>query len=225
MMTSSVSRTPACPSRTGGPGRPKDLEKRAAVLEAAKVLFLRNGFEGASMDAIAAAAGVSKLTVYSHFSDKETLFGEAIRDKCAQLVPESLFAESAGGRLREQLESIGRAYFALVTDRDAIALHRLVASDGRAGSNLSRLYWDAGPHRMHSAFKGFLERAVESRQLDIDDVPRAASQFLCLLRGELHARRLCGCTEPIAPEAIDSHIHATVDMFLRAYAAPGSGAH
>src|SRR5690348_17437726 len=65
-----------------GPGRPKDLEKRAAILEAAKRLFPQHGFEGTSMDAVAAEAGVSKLTVYSHFGGKEALFIETVRCKC-----------------------------------------------------------------------------------------------------------------------------------------------
>ena len=51
--------------QSSGPGRPKDLAKREAILEAAKCLFLRHGYAGSSMDAIAAHAGVSKLTVYS----------------------------------------------------------------------------------------------------------------------------------------------------------------
>ena len=66
------------PARTAGPGRPKDLAKRAAILEAAKQLFLEQGYQGVSMDQIAATAGVSKLTVYSHFGDKETLFAATI---------------------------------------------------------------------------------------------------------------------------------------------------
>ena len=53
-------------------GRPKDPAKRAAILDAAEKLFLSQGFTGTSMDAVAKEAGVSKLTVYSHFSDKET---------------------------------------------------------------------------------------------------------------------------------------------------------
>ena len=65
--------------RTASPGRPMDPEKRAAVLEAAKALFLARGYDGTSMDAVAQAAGVSKLTVYSHFQDKDTLFVEAVK--------------------------------------------------------------------------------------------------------------------------------------------------
>ena len=61
-------------SQTALRGRPKDPAKREAILDAAKALFIAQGFAGTSMDAVATEAGVSKLTVYSHFSDKATLF-------------------------------------------------------------------------------------------------------------------------------------------------------
>jgi TetR/AcrR family transcriptional repressor of mexJK operon len=71
-----------------GPGRPKDLAKRRAILDAAKNLFVRNGYASTSMDAVAAEAGVSKLTVYSHFTDKETLFSAAVVARCEEQMPE-----------------------------------------------------------------------------------------------------------------------------------------
>lgn len=101
-------------ARPCGPGRPKDLEKRAAILAAAKRLFPDSGFEGTSMDAIAADAGVSKLTVYSHFRDKETLFTAAIRERCEEQMPEALFDVDLQGPVRGQLEAIARAFFTLV---------------------------------------------------------------------------------------------------------------
>ncbi|OCG89579.1 TetR/AcrR family transcriptional regulator, partial [Xanthomonas euvesicatoria] len=61
-------------TKSNGPGRPKDLGKRAAILGAARTMFMEQGYAGVSMDGIAAQAGVSKLTVYSHFGDKESLF-------------------------------------------------------------------------------------------------------------------------------------------------------
>ena len=102
------------PARTAGPGRPKDLAKRASILEAAKQLFLEQGYQGVSLDQIAATAGVSKLTVYSHFGDKETLFAAAITASCEEVLPEELFARPPAGSLREQLHGIGRAFFDLI---------------------------------------------------------------------------------------------------------------
>src|SRR5690348_18371365 len=115
-------------AKSCGPGRPKDLEKRAAILAAAKRLFPLSGFEGTSMDAIAAEAGVSKLTVYSHFTDKETLFFAAIRARCEEQMPATLFEIDVEGPVRRQLEAIARAFFALVTAPESVALHRLLTS-------------------------------------------------------------------------------------------------
>ena len=74
-MNPQVTSPPAtAPAKPAGPGRPKDPGKRAAILDAAKRMFVSHGFERVSMDQIAAEAGVSKLTVYSHFGDKDRLF-------------------------------------------------------------------------------------------------------------------------------------------------------
>ena len=74
----SAKHSKAAAPKPSGPGRPKDLGKRSSILEAAKRLFSMEGFAGVSMDQIAAEAGVSKLTVYSHFGDKEALFFAAV---------------------------------------------------------------------------------------------------------------------------------------------------
>ena len=72
------------------------IRDSAAILEAAKQLFAREGFAGVSMDKIAAEAGVSKLTVYSHFGDKEALFAAAIRAKCEEMMPCLLYTSRCG---------------------------------------------------------------------------------------------------------------------------------
>ncbi|HKE47707.1 MAG TPA: TetR/AcrR family transcriptional regulator [Rhodanobacteraceae bacterium] len=201
-----------------GPGRPKDLEKRAAILAAAKRLFPMSGFEGTSMDAIAAEAGVSKLTVYSHFTDKETLFVAAIRARCEDQVPGELFDVDLSGPVRGQLEAIARAFLGLITSPEAISLHRLLTASGSTSPKLAQLFWEAGPLRMRQSFEEFLKKEVEAGQLEIPDITRAASQFFALLKGELHARLLCGCMQSVSTQDIDEHVRATVDLFLRACA-------
>ena len=199
-----------------GPGRPKDLEKRAAILAAAKRLFPLSGFEGTSMDAIAAEAGVSKLTVYSHFTDKETLFVAAIRARCEDQVPDALFDVDQRGPVRGQLEAIAHAFLGLITSPEAISLHRLLTASSATSPKLAQLFWEAGPLRMRQSFEEFLKKEVEAGQLEIPDTTRAASQFFALLKGELHARLLCGCTQSVTTQDIEEHVRATVDLFLRA---------
>jgi len=204
-------------AKTCGPGRPKDLEKRAAILAAAKRLFPLSGFEGTSMDVIAAEAGVSKLTVYSHFTDKETLFVAAIRARCTDQVPDALFDVDTTGPVRGPLLAIAHAFLNLITSPEAISLHRLLTSSGSMSPKLAQLFWEAGPLRMRQSFEEFLRQEVEAGQLDIPDTTRAASQFFAVLKGELHARLLCGCAQSLSAEDVDEHVEATVDFFLRAY--------
>lgn len=208
--------------KSPGPGRPKDLEKRAAILGAAKQLFPSLGFEGTSMDAIAAAAGVSKLTVYSHFRDKETLFVEVIRQKCEeQLLPE-FFESSLRGSIRKTLLIIARGFFGLIISDESIGLMRMLMAEACKGSSrLPQLFWEAGPKRSNEMLEHLLATATKSGQLDVQDVHRAAGQFFCLIKGEHHLRRLIGCGEPISAAEVEWHIENVVDMFLRAYAPLG----
>ena len=209
----------ATPARSPGPGRPKDLGKRKSILESAKRLFIEQGYQGVSMDQIAAAAGVSKLTVYSHFGDKESLFSAAIAAKCQEILPDDLFVNPPAGPLRGQLRAIGHAFFALITSEEAISMHRMMNTPGTAENALRELFWNAGPRRVQEVFAGFLQARVDEGRLRIDDVPLASSQFFSLLKGELHPMMACGlCTEP-GPAEVAQHIDATVEFFLRAYGA------
>jgi TetR/AcrR family transcriptional repressor of mexJK operon len=200
-----------------GPGRPKDLEKRAAILNVAKRLFTTQGFDGTSMDAIAAAAGVSKLTVYSHFQDKERLFAAAVECVCAEQMPAEIFMADLKGPIRKQLVTIAKAFFALITSDEAVAVHRTIVANARQSPKLAELFWEAGPKRTQRAFESFLREEVQGGTLEIADLHRAATQFFCLLKGELHARMEFGCCGQVTQQEIDDHIEATVDFFLRAY--------
>jgi TetR/AcrR family transcriptional repressor of mexJK operon len=212
------------PKTRSGPGRPKDLGKRAAILEAAKRLFVGQGFAGVSMDQIAAEAGVSKLTVYSHFGDKEALFAAAVQAHVEQQLPESLFAAADAAPLRDGLMQIARAFFAMIMDPDALAGHRIMSTPQVVESGMSQQAWEVGPQRVIDMVADVLRHHVERGELAIDDVPRAASQLLCLAKGDLHQRVVFGCCPtPLAHEA-EAQLEGAVDMFLRAYGTARSAA-
>ena len=160
---------PFAVAKTAGPGRPKDLEKRAAILQAAKRLFTTQGFDGTSMDAIASAAGVSKLTVYSHFQDKERLFSAAVECVCQEQMPAELFLADLKGPIRKQLLTIARAFFSLITSEEALSVHRTIVANARQSPKLAQLFWEAGPKRTQEAFESFLRDEVTGGKLEIDD--------------------------------------------------------
>lgn len=200
-----------------GPGRPKDPAKREAILSAAKSLFLQRGFEGCSMDAIATDAGVSKLTVYSHFSDKETLFSEVVKSKCKEELPELLFDLSGETPINETLCDIGRAFFDLVMSPETIEMHRVMIAGANKDPRLSRLFFEAGPQRVLREMEHLLLSAQERGLLSLPDLPLAAEQFFTLIKGSHHFRTLLGCCEPMDEEETDRHVRQSVELFLKAY--------
>jgi len=208
------------PAKCQGPGRPKDMEKRAAILEAAKGLFVRNAFAGTSMDAVAAEAGVSKLTVYSHFGDKDNLFREVVRARLQDLLPENTYDLDLHAEIGQTLLNIALTHARLDCDKETVGTFRAILSDCRQGNpRYGRLLWEEGSMRTHGLMERLLQRAVDAGLLDIDDVPRAAVQFFALIKGDLMMRRMFGCDD--CPHAYAAEIEATaragVATFLRAY--------
>jgi TetR/AcrR family transcriptional repressor of mexJK operon len=218
MISPAPTSAPGSTAKASGPGRPKDPAKRTAILDAAKRMFVRDGFERVSMDHIAAEAGVSKLTVYSHFGDKESLFAEAVRAYCEQGMPTDLFAAEPDTPLRERLLAIGNAFFSMIMTPEAIAGHRILCSPQVASSAIPTAFWKAGPQRMLESFAELLECRMARGELDIDDCQRAASQFYTLLKGEPHAQAVFGFCCGGRLDSPEEHVAAVVDLFLRAYA-------
>ncbi|ULU25499.1 TetR/AcrR family transcriptional regulator [Dyella terrae] len=203
-----------------GPGRPKDMEKRAAILEAAKALFIRNAFAGTSMDAVAAEAGVSKLTVYSHFGDKDNLFREVIRARIQDLIPEDTYHYDPAEDIRETLQRIALHHVRLDCDVQNVGTFRAILSDCRQGNpRYGKLLWEEGPDRTQGLMKRLLQQAVDDSKLDIVNITRAAGQFISLIKGEMLMRRMFGCEECVQSYTAELEQTARdgVDMFLRAY--------
>ena len=200
-----------------GPGRPKDLAKRQAILDAAKTLFLTHGYANTSMDAVASEAGVSKLTVYSHFNDKETLFSAAVVAKCEEQLPPLFFELPEGISVENVLLNIARGFHQLINSEKSVNLHRLIMALGSQDPNLSLIFFQAGPERMVQGMERLLTRIHETGALNIDLPRNAAEHFFCLIKGAGNFRLLYGCGEPLSEEASERHIQEVVALFMRAY--------
>jgi len=203
------------------PGRPKDMEKRAAILDAAMTLFPARGYDGVSVDAIAQLAGVSKLTVYSHFDDKETLFGAAVTECCVQLLPHRLFEPDPALPVSDVLYQIARAFIDLMMDERAISLHRVMIAQAGQNPRLTEIFFKSGPRTALLEMESFLRLANAAGSLSIPDPARASEHFFCLLKGLRHMRVLVGlCDVPTSAER-DAHVRDVVQVFMRAFA-PGA---
>ena len=198
-------------------GRPKDMAKRHLILEAAKTLFLSKGFASTSMDAVAGLAGVSKLTVYSHFTDKETLFSAAIMAKCSEQLPELFFELPAGAPIDSVLLNIGRGFYTLINSEESLNLHRLMMTLGSQDPKLSQIFFEAGPQRVVLEMERLLSKIHHTGELQIEKPLNAAEHFFCLIKGGPNFRLLYGYGEPFSAEAGEAHVRDVVGIFMRAY--------
>lgn len=205
------------PLSPNAPGRPKDLAKRQSILDAAKSLFLTKGYASTSMDAVAGLAGVSKLTVYSHFTDKETLFSSAIMSKCTEQLPVLFFELPADKPIKDVLLNIARGFQVLINSEESLNLHRLMVALGSQDPKLSQIFLEAGPERVVHEMEGLLRKMDLSGALQIDNPHYAAEHFFCMLKGAPNFRLLFAGGEPPGPEDSEAHVQEVVGIFMRAY--------
>jgi TetR/AcrR family transcriptional regulator, mexJK operon transcriptional repressor len=204
------------PVRDAKAGRPKDPAKRAALVAAAQSLFMDRGFEATSIDAIAHAAGVAKVTVYSHFSSKEALFAEAIRAKCDSMIDVAALSEGAHSSVHERLKALAGQFFILINDPEAVAVHRLVASEGERVPEIAEIFFNTAIMNVCSKVARVLTAEHNRGALQVSDPDEAAGHFLALIKGMPMLRRELHMPA-MTPDELEAHIDSAVGVFERAY--------
>ena len=199
------------------PGRPRSEEKRDAILSAAGSLFLENGLDRTSMDAVAQRAGVSKQTVYSHFAGKEDLLTACVGNK---LETYDVAAANHIGRgpMRETLVQLAERFLSLIHDEAVVQMYRVIIGSVQAHPELAQLFFEAGPMRAMGTFRQVLAHHAEVGELAIDDLDQAVDMLLGMLTGGPHMRSILGVARPQDEAERRACAERCVDGFLRMFA-------
>ena len=125
-------------------GRPKSDEKREQILNAAGELFASHGYEKTSLDQIAASAGVSKQTIYSHFADKADLLREGVERRCRSglLTEESLDYSLAPP---EFIAKFSQRFLDVLIDDVPLRIYRLCLTESERHPEIGISFFEAGP--------------------------------------------------------------------------------
>jgi AcrR family transcriptional regulator len=197
----------------------EDPAKRQQIIEGARHVFMKMGFDAASMNDVTREAGVSKGTLYVYFANKEDLFTammEDQRDKFVAMIRSAL-AEHEG--LRESLYQFGIVFVTHLTDEKVIAAMRTVIGVRDRMPSLCRRFF-SGPENVRTVLQDFLSRQVAEGNLEIDDLDMAARHFLDLSSSSFFKLRLFGDMEVAPPpEQIDYTIRGAIRVFMAAYGA------
>ncbi len=188
--------------------------KERRILDAAFAVFSQAGYAGASMDAIAEAAGVSKPTLYQYFGSKDALFA-AMMDSARDAMVEPF---GHAGAMVDQLHRFAWAYADTVMRPDLLGLARLVIGEAARFPHIGAAYQAAGPDRLLSAMIGWLNAQRDAGRLAFDDAELAAQDLWALI---LSAPRTLALHRP---DAVPGRVHIRrylengLRVFLRAYA-------
>jgi AcrR family transcriptional regulator len=191
--------------------------KQAAIVAAATDLFTHSGYGAVSMDAIAAKAGVSKRTVYSHFPGKDVLFAAVMTRHCGKVSGGDVWTIDPEIEPREMLTDRGRRFLRLITSPEAIALFRTVTAEAERFPELGRAFFETGPKCWVGSFEAYLRAQDEKKRLRIPNPELAAKFLFTLLKDPLHLRRMLGVQTHVTEEEIDAHVDNVVEAFLEQY--------
>lgn len=201
-------------------GRPRSAQKNESILSAASALFMENGFDGTSMDEVAKRAGVSKQTVYSHFSNKEALFSASITNVIRGYFPDlEDGATFCSQSLEDDLRKICETFTRLFISDDAIGMFRLLASSATLGgeNKLARLFWDAGPEFMLEQLSQVMEFWAAQGQLKMTSGLDGAKTLISLIKGPHHFQMAIGLIDHVSEKEISEHAANCTQLFLKIY--------
>jgi len=195
-------------------------EKARQILDGARAVFLRDGFDGASMNDIARAAGVSKGTLYVYFQSKDQLFAALIRhDKRQQAEQVCLWGERRPGEdIRSVLLGLGRRLTAKLMLPEHIAQVRTVMAVSPKFPEIGRAFYETGPNYGTERLAGFFDHLAAGGELVIPDSRLAATLFVQMCQGDGMRRMMFCVSDTISDEEIETTVGNAVDVFLAAYA-------
>ena len=206
-------------------GRPRDLDKLQAILDAASALFLERGITATTMESVAERACVSKMTVYGHFRDKASLLSVVFeRNIKAIRLPDLAVGPDPTSSLA-QLAEFGKRLVSFLTRPEIVRTASVMAACADENPRLAAALYAAGPGTMLKKVAGFLKSLAERGILSIDDPELAAEQLIVSWLGMSHLRQNLGVAGPPSADAIARRVRYATDTMLRAWsmASPISG--
>lgn len=196
----------------------KQGRKWDQVLEGARTVFMRDGFEGASVDDIVREAGVSKATLYSYFPDKRLLFLEVAKIECQAQSEAAITSIEASGDIREALTLAAGRMVRFFTSPVGMQVYRIVVGESQRFPEVGREFYNSGPAVVRDILNKLLQTGIDEGKLVIDDLELATDQFPELCKAGIHLQLAIGLRTTVSEEEIDRVIAGAVDMFMCKYA-------
>jgi TetR/AcrR family transcriptional regulator, mexJK operon transcriptional repressor len=207
----------APPPARRGRGRPRDLDKREAILQSASDLFHERGIAATTMEAVAERAGVSKMTVYANFPDKPALLAAVFeRTTKSFRLPELAGTEDLTSSITH-LEEFGVRLIGFLTRPEIVKSAKMMAEAADQYPELAAAFYTAGPAAMLAKVSAFLRSLVDHRLIAIEDPELAAEQLITAWLGMTQLRQNLGLAGPPSMKEISKRVGVATRTVFRAW--------
>ena len=187
------------------------------VLSGARDIFMTDGFEGASVDDIAKAAGVSKATLYSYFPDKRLLFMEVAKTECVRQADSAIETIDMSEPAEKVLTQAAWQMVCFFTSDFGQRVFRLCVAESDRFPELGREFYQSGPALVREKLVNFLKVAISRGELEIDDLALAADQFSELCKADLFPRLIFSMDLAFDDSQKERIVTGAVKTFLARY--------
>ncbi len=199
------------------PSQIKRGRKFDQVLRGAREIFLSDGFEGASVDDIARAAGVSKATLYSYFPDKRMLFMEVASAECRTQADRAVDTIDMTQPIDRVLTDIATSMVEFFASRFGQRMFRMCVAESDRFPDLGQQFYRCGPGLIQDRLIMFFRKGVDRGDLQIDDFALAADQFHELCKADIFPRLMFNMATTFSAAEKSRVVRGAVDMFLARY--------
>jgi TetR/AcrR family transcriptional regulator, mexJK operon transcriptional repressor len=201
-------------------GRPKDMEKRAAILRAARKLFFAYGLATVTIDQIAHEAGVSKMTVYANFPDKAAIFEAVVAEDGLRMDEAFAHLQIGAGSIDVVLTRLGNELMTFLMSPEVMRLDRMLGAEMTSHPTVGQGFYRAGPERMWKAVSDILAEATARGEVWTDDPRQAAEDLIALWLGMLPLQFRFDKHEAVSQSEIAKRVRHGVRVFMSAYGQP-----
>lgn len=190
----------------------RGAERRVRLREAATLMFLERGYEGASIDDIIKTVGGSKTNLYNYFGGKEGLFNAVVEFFCESLLTPLRDARISGCNIRDDLGLLGRQLLQLVLDDRHVAFQRLVIAESARFPAMAKIWFESGPMASREILAQCIRLHQDKGGLRPGDPLRLATFFHDMIVTNLLYLALIGTKA--APEEMDRVVEQAIEILL-----------
>jgi AcrR family transcriptional regulator len=197
-----------------------DSAKRRQIAEGARAVFLAQGFDAASMNDIARAAGVSKGTLYVYFKHKQELFDAIVEQECTAQAEGIFDFDPNDHDVGAVLTRLGNGYVKFLCRPEKASAIRTVIAIADRMPEVGRRFYETGPASGITRLADYLSAQVAAGVLAVEDCEIAAAQFMEASHAALFKPIVFNFAPEPSAEQIERGVRIAVNVFLAAYRVP-----